>query len=136
MNKQELIDSLKESEGVRFKPYRDTVGKLTIGVGRNLDDLGISDDEANYLLNNDIERVLDQCTSLPYWLSLNDERKAVIAEMLFNLGLSGVKKFKNMSAALKENNFDKAAAEMLNSKWANQVGNRAVRLANRMKLGC
>lgn len=135
MNTQELIESLKESEGVRFKPYRDTVGKLTIGVGRNLDDLGISDDEVNYLLNNDIERVLDQCNSLVYWSALNDERKAVVAEMVFNLGLVGVKKFKNMSAALEAGNFDQAAVEMMDSKWAAQVGNRAVRLANRMRLG-
>jgi len=125
-------------EGLRLKPYRDTVGKLTIGVGRNLDDVGISEDEALYLLENDIQRAIQDATDIfgaEIWLSLDEIRQAVILDMLFNLGKPRFLTFRKFIQAIKEKNFSKAAFEMLNSRWARQVGRRAERLAYMMRTG-
>jgi lysozyme len=133
LKKMLLID-----EGLRLKPYRDTVGKLTIGIGRNLDDVGISKDEALYLLENDIQRAIKEATQIfgTYrWLSLDKVRQAVILDMLFNLGKTRFLTFKKFIQAVKEKDFEKAAEEMLDSKWAKQVGRRAKRLAYMMKTG-
>lgn len=125
-------------EGLRLKPYRDTVGKLTIGVGRNLDDVGISKEEALYLLENDIQRAIREASKIfgsTVWLSLDEVRQAVIIDMLFNLGKPRFLTFKKFIQAVKEKDFKKASYEMLNSKWAKQVGKRAERLAYMMETG-
>jgi len=125
-------------EGLRLKPYKDTVGKLTIGVGRNLDDVGISKDEALYLLENDIQRAIQDATDIfgaENWLSLDEIRQAVILDMLFNLGKPRFLTFRKFIQAIKEKNFSKAAFEMFNSRWARQVGRRAERLAYMMRTG-
>jgi len=125
-------------EGLRLKPYRDTVGKLTIGVGRNLDDVGISKEEALYLLENDIQRAIREASEIfgsTVWLSLDEVRQAVIIDMLFNLGKPRFLTFKKFIQAVKEKDFKKASYEMLNSKWAKQVGKRAERLAYMMGTG-
>ncbi len=121
-----------EHEGLRLKPYRDSVGKLTIGVGRNLDDVGISEEEALSLLDHDIGNVLQGLEREPVFHTLSELRRAVLTDMAFNLGLAGLKEFRLMYAALADADFERAAAEMLDSTWAGQVGRRAKRLAKMM----
>jgi len=123
-------------EGIRNKPYRDTVGKYTIGIGRNLDDIGVSEDEIALMLKNDIDRadkaVRGICLSFDH---LSDARKAVLLNMCFNMGPTRLSGFVNMLGAIHEGNFDEAANQMLASRWAQQVGARAVRLAKAMREG-
>jgi lysozyme len=131
-----LVAELKRDEGVRLKPYVDTVGKTTIGVGRNLTDVGISDDECTMMLQNDIGRTtaaLDR--SLPWWRALDPVRQRVIVNMAFNMGMVGLLTFKNTLAAMQSGSYAAAAAGMLSSKWAVQVGARAERLADMMRTG-
>lgn len=130
-----LEELIIRHEGFELKPYRDTVGKLTIGVGRNLDDVGIHPDEASLMLKNDIERCRVEASEFVWFENLDEKRKMVIISMLFNLGLTRFLGFKKMIAALELNNFDRAAAEMLDSKWAVQVGKRAEELSAMMRYG-
>ena len=136
MNRDILKSMLKLHEGVVLTPYKDTVGKTTIGIGRNLDDVGISLDEATYLLNNDIQRVEDDLDrELPLWRSVSETRQLVLADMCFNLGINGLLGFKNTLAAIWDGRFDDAAEGMRQSKWAGQVGKRADKLISMMKDG-
>ena len=131
-----MITMLKRHEGYRKHPYKCTANKLTIGYGRNLEDVGISQEEAEILLMFDIGRVVDDLNSVSSLNSkLNQARTEVCIMMIFNLGLNGFLKFKKMIKAIEEQNFGKAADEMLDSKWANQVGNRANELAEIMRKG-
>ena len=123
-------------EGLKLKPYMDARNKLTIGVGRNLDDLGISKDEAMLLLHNDIDRIrreLDK--SLPWWRKLSETRQKVLISMAYNLGVGGLLEFNRMLSALQDGDYATAAQEMLSSLWANQVGTRAIELADMMENG-
>ncbi|BBE08565.1 lysozyme [Mycoavidus cysteinexigens] len=130
-----LLAELKRDEGERFKPYFDTVGKITIGVGRNLTDGGISQSECEILLNNDIENTLAWLDrSLPWWRTLDAVRQRVLIHMAFNLG-GNLLTFRNTLSAMQRNDYAAAANEMLASKWATQVGQRALRLANMMRTG-
>ena len=131
-----LIDQLIRDEGLRVKPYRDSVGKLTIGVGRNLDDVGISKDEAAFLLHNDIRAAEDDLGKALAWTTnLDPIRRAVLVNMTFNMGIGGVLGFKKMLASIQAGNFEQAADEMQNSAWSEQVGPRAARLAKQMASG-
>lgn len=130
-----LQAELVRDEGERLKPYRDTVGKLTIGVGRNLDDVGISHDEALMLLAKDIVRAelwLDR--NLPWWRGLDPVRQRVLVNIAFNLG-GRLLSFKNTLKAVQANNWQAAHDGMLDSLWAKQVGQRAQRLAYMMLTG-
>lgn len=124
-----IIKMLIEHEGIRLKPYHDITGKLTIGIGRNLDDCGISKEEALLLLENDIQQVLTKLQTIPIFNSLSESQQVALADMAFNLGFSGILKFKRMWAALEKGDFNLAAAEMLNSKWAKQLPARASELS-------
>lgn len=136
MDKQALLKQLIDDEGVRLKPYRDTAGKLTIGIGRNLDDRGISMSEATAMCENDINAVCNELDrEIPWWKQMSEARQLVFANMLFNLGLVRFKGFKGMLARAKEGRYSEAADEMLDSKWAKQVGMRAARLAMMMRKG-
>lgn len=127
---------LRIDEATREKPYRDSVGKLTIGVGRNLDDVGLSPDEINYLLANDIKVADRDARALfPSFDDLSDNRKAALVNMAFNLGYARLGAFVGLRAAVAASDFLQASAHMLNSKWATQVGNRAERLAKVMREG-
>jgi lysozyme len=130
-----LVDLLKRDEGVRLFPYRDTVGKWTVGVGRNLDDVGLSVDEVEYLLANDIKRTEADARQYPWFDALDETRKAVVLSMIFNLGPKGFAGFKNTIASIARGDYADAASRMLQSRWATQVGNRAVRLAAAMRTG-
>ena len=131
-----LLDMLMRHEGVRLKPYHDTVGKLTIGVGRNLDDVGISRDEAMYLLNNDVNRtVAGLRATYPWFAELSAPRQDAITDMTFNLGLHGFGQFHQTIAHLVAKRWSDAAKEMLDSHWAIQVGVRAQELATMIETG-
>lgn len=136
MNRQKLKDQLVIDEGLRLKAYRDTVGKLTIGIGRNLDDRGITRDEAMVLLETDVALVEAELDgALPWWRKMTDARQNVLANMCFNLGLSKLLGFKNTLAAMQRGDYEAAARGMLDSLWAKQVGVRAARLASTMRTG-
>lgn len=131
-----LRDLLMKHEGLRLKPYKCTAGRLTIGIGRNLDDKGISEDEAQLMLKNDIEYFTYECKEhIINFEQLSEVRQWVLIDMCFNLGIGGLLKFKNMLSAIETNDFNTAADEMLNSAWAGQVGNRAIELAEMMMKG-
>lgn len=135
-NEDRLIAELTRDEGLRNKPYKDTVGKLTIGVGRNLDDVGLSDQECVYLLHNDIVRsVADLDNNLDWWRDMSDTRQRALINMCFNLGWPRLSGFRNMLAALKASDYDKAASEALDSRWAQQVGSRSERIAEMYRQG-
>ncbi len=131
-----LQEMLIRHEGIRLKPYRDTVGKLTVGVGRNLDDVGITREEALMLLNNDIDKVRREVRrTFPWFASLNPVRQNVVLNMVFNLGLPRFRRFTKTIAAVKAKHWDEAARQMLDSRWAEQVGRRARELAEMIKTG-
>ena len=131
-----MIRQLRLHEGERLKPYRCTAGKLTIGVGRNLEDRGITAEESAYLLGNDIDRFATELLrALPWVAQLDEVRQRVLLDMAFNLGMAGLLTFKNTLATIKAGDYQKAAAMMLDSKWAGQVGQRAERLSRMMYTG-
>jgi len=129
---QILKDQLIEMEGYRQLPYRDSEGFLTIGIGRNLQQVGIDLDEAEFLLVNDINHAVKQLEKLDWFNALNEMRQIVIVNMCFNLGYAKLLQFKNMIQALKDKDYNKAAQEMLSSLWARQVPNRAQKLSEIM----
>jgi lysozyme len=131
-----LADALVRDEGLRLKPYRCTAGKLTIGVGRNLDDVGISREEAMHLLDNDIARVKADAThAFPWFGRLDQVRQDVVLNMIFNLGINRFSQFHQTIKCIEAFDYAGAADRMLQSLWAKQVGARAVRLANQMRNG-
>jgi len=130
-----IEEQLVLHEGLRLNPYRCPAGKLTIGVGRNLEDKGISMAEALFLLRNDVEEVRTQLERYPWYTQLDPVRQKVLIDMAFNLGIGGLMQFRKMLAALEAGDYGKTADEMLDSKWARQVGKRAQRLAEMMRTG-
>lgn len=134
INMKEMVKQLELHEGLRLKPYYDTVDKLTIGIGRNLEDTGISKAEASFMLQNDLIRIIAELDEqMPWWRELTENRRRILVDMAFNLGTFGLSQFRDMLAATKVGDFDGASKEMLDSKWAKQVGGRAERLAKAMK---
>lgn len=139
-----LISELRRDEGVRYRPYKDSVGILTVGVGHNLAvrpiHIGwtypLSDAQVNQLLAEDLAEVFAELDShLPWWRSLSYPRQRVLANMSFNLGTASLLTFANTLAAIKAGDWQKASNGMLKSKWAGQVGDRAKRLAAMMLQG-
>lgn len=137
MNLTAFKAHLEWAEGRRSKPYKDSANppRLTIGVGRNLDDKGLREVEIDFLLANDMEDAISDAAQLPYWGSLNDARQLCIADMLFNLGAVRFAKFARLNAALIAGDYETAADEMEQSVWYDQVGRRAVRLVKAMRSG-
>ncbi len=132
----DLQSQLIRDEGVRLKIYQDTVGKWTIGVGRNLSDDGISQSEAMMLLSNDIAATGKALqTAIPWSMALDDVRLGALTNMAFNMGVGGLLQFKNFLAAMQQGNWTEARNQMLDSKWAEQVGSRAQRLAIQVETG-
>lgn len=135
-NRNTLARQLRLHEGERLWPYRCTAGKWTIGVGRNLDDQGISPEESAMMLANDITAVDANLTrQLPWVTRLDDVRRRVLLDMAFNLGVGGLLEFKRTLAAVERGQYQQAAEMMLQSKWAGQVGQRAQRLSRMMATG-
>lgn len=162
MNYQLTLAQLKGHEGLKLIAYKCSEGYWTIAYGRNLETKGLSPDEcllifgkqlnkseaieslktksltleqAEELLLNDVAEVEEQVFEQFGDLDLNEPREAVLINMSFNLGFAGLLKFKNMIAAISSGDFEKASTEMLDSRWADQVGNRAKELAEQMKTG-
>lgn len=134
MNALELI---KKHEGLRLKPYQCPAGKLTIGYGTNIED-GITEQEAELLLMSRVVQVrheLNQVFLLGERTAMGKARYEALTDMVYNLGLPVFLGFKKTIKALREGNWDKAAAEMINSRWAMQVGRRATTLAQIIKTG-
>lgn len=128
-----LRTQVQTDEGCRLMPYTDTVGKLTIGYGRNLTDNGLRPDEAVLLLDNDLAAAIaDVERAYPIVRTLSSVRQIVLANMCFNLGIGRLSLFRQMWAAVMAGNFQQASVEMLASEWARQVGARATRLAAMM----
>lgn len=141
MDRQKLIAELTRDEGKKSFPYLDCCGKpwrqctcavkgkLTIGIGRNLDDTPLSSEEMGYLANNNISDAMqDLDNHLPWWVKLNEVRQRVLVNMCFNMGIGSLLGFKNMLSYAERGMFQESAIEMHNSKWAGQVGPRASRL--------
>lgn len=129
-HRERLRQYLIVAEGLRLKPYHDTVGKLTIGVGRNLTDVGISALEAYALLDHDIDRAIIALVGKFPWLDEQDPvRQAVLVELAFNMGIASLAGFTNTLAAFRLNDYPKAADGLKKSKWYRQVqASRSARL--------
>lgn len=134
--RQKLRVLLTRHESYRQFPYVDITGHITVGIGRNLSDRGISTTEAFELLDDDIIYFSDKLNHvLPWFSKLNEPRQIALIDMCFNLGVQGMLNFHEMIIALQNGDFDKASDEMLNSKWAAQVGERATCLSSIIKTG-
>ncbi len=143
----DLQEQLIRDEGVKLFVYDDAndnpvvpgytlVGHPTIGIGRALDTRGITMAEALYLNNDDIQAVQNGLLdSLPWLANLDVVRFAALENMAFNLGVNGLLGFTETLAAIKQGNYELAAEDMLQSEWAQQVGDRANRLAQQIKTG-
>tara|TARA_R110000796_G_scaffold111580_1_gene223102 strand:- start:1280 stop:1699 length:420 start_codon:yes stop_codon:yes gene_type:complete len=134
-----IIEMLRKHEGVETHAYKCTANKTTIGVGRNIDPdggIGLSSDEINYLLLNDIKRVDSEISGAFIWYrTLNTARKDAIMDMCFNMGLPRLSKFKKALAGMALGDYNEAASEFLNSRWAKQVGQRAITVTDIIRSG-
>jgi len=135
MDREAFERHLIWAEGFRNKVYTCPAGKLTIGVGRNLEDRGISDDEVLYLLRNDIAAAERDAKTLSYYDQLDEVRQLVVCDMVFNLGLTRWLRFTEANKALSAHDYERAADEMVDSKWYTQTGRRAKRLVEAMRTG-
>lgn len=132
----EAKNLIREHEGLRLRPYKDTEGYVTIGYGRCLDKKPLKLEEAEYLFNNDFnDALLEVKTNIPFFENLNYARQIVLIDMCFNLGIKGLLGFKNTLRYVGEGNYEQAAKNMLKSKWAKQVKGRAVKLSKMMETG-
>lgn len=130
------LDSIKRHEGWRSKAYQDTEGIWTIGYGRNLQELEISLELGTQWLLEDIQNAEKEARKFPEWDYLDTEaRQDAFVEMVFNMGSPRVSGFRNTLRAIREQDWEEAATEMLDSKWADQVGVRARRLSEQMRTG-
>ena len=136
MNKNRFIKQMRFHEGVRNKVYKDHLGIETIGVGRNLVDRGLSDEEVDYLLTNDITIVENELDNgLSWWRDLDEVRQRALAALAFNMGLPRLHGFVKMLDALQRRDYHAAADELLDSKYAKQVGERSNRVAEMIRTG-
>jgi len=134
--RQHLISQLMAHEGLRLKPYTDAVGKLTIGVGRNLTDKGLSSQEAMLLLDHDVDEAVTDCATFPWFVTLDSVRQRAIVDLRFNLGPGGFRLFKHLIAAMAQQDYTRAARELVASKWFGQVGpTRAAHLRAMLETG-
>lgn len=134
---EQLIRMLRVHEGVSHHVYKCPAGYETIGVGRNIADsgIGLTDEEIDYLLTNDIERCYKELDVFQWFTDLDEVRQFAIVDMCFNLGLTRLLKFRNMISALENKDYDEAAEQALDSAWASQVGNRAHTIAAILRTG-
>ena len=134
MNK--LIEQLKIHEGFRSNVYTCSGGKKTVGYGRNLQDIGISEEEAEMLLKNDIYEATNQLlNAFPWMATFSDVRISAMINFTFNVGIGTVKTFTKSIDALKKKDYNLAADMMLDSRWANQVGDRAIQITEQIRTG-
>ena len=156
-NKDKLVEKLITHEGLRLQVYKDTLGIDTIGIGRNLEDRGITDEElewmdipnidtvyeygiseadAMYLAENDVQIVEEELLHThPCVDRLDAVRQLILVDMAFNMGVPRLSGFKKMWAAIHDEDYPTAAKEMLDSRWATQVKGRSTKLAHAMHHG-
>ena len=131
MNYDILLEQLKDFEGLELKAYQCTAGKTTIGLGRNLDDYGITEEEAYYLAKNNIYELEDELDrAIPWWRQLDDARQRALINLSYNVGTTTLLKFKKTLQYLEDGSYEEAAEEVLDSRWAKQVGRRATFISN------
>ena len=131
MNYDILLEQLKDFEGLELKAYQCTAGKTTIGLGRNLDDYGITEEEAYYLAKNNINELEDELDrAIPWWRQLDDARQRALINLSYNVGTTTLLKFKKTLQYLEDGSYEEAAKEVLDSRWADQVGRRAIFISN------
>ena len=134
-----LLAMLKRHEGMETHAYECSEGKVTVGVGRNIDKeggIGLSDDEVDYLLQNDVERVIKELAAeYPWFSDLDDVRRDAMVDISFNLGATRLRLFKRALSAMEVGNYAEASTEFLDSKWARQVGGRALELTDMISSG-
>jgi len=137
--RDKLIEMLKQHEGVETHAYKCSESKITIGVGRNVDKgggLGLSDDEVDYLLQNDIDRVVSELDSEYDWFSdLDEVRQDALIDISFNLGQTRLRAFKMALSAMADSDWGEAADQFMDSRWSGQVGNRAKELTDMIRTG-
>lgn len=135
----QLIETLKRHEGVRSHAYKCSENMITVGVGRNLDEnggIGLSDDEIEYLLLNDIERCDEELENAYGWYrTLSKPRRDAMINLCFNLGLTKLRGFVKALEAMSRGQYDVAADEFMDSRWATQVGDRAVEVTELIRTG-
>ena len=135
---EQLLEMLKRHEGVKSHVYLCSAGYETIGVGRNISKsgMGLSDDEVDYLLENDIVRVIKELSSeYPWFKDLDDVRKDAMIDISFNLGATRLRGFKRALAAMEVADYKLAAKEFLDSKWSRDVKGRSHELASMIETG-
>lgn len=135
LDRDALRRQLIRHEKLVKRPYYDTAGKLTIGIGRNLTDRGLSEAESLYLCDNDIDVAVHALMAYVWFVDLDPVRQAVLANMMFNLGALRFAGFRRLIDAVAHGQYSLAADEMLDSAWSQQVGDRAVELAAQMRTG-
>ena len=141
MNYDKLLESVKKHEGYRNKVYLDTLGKRTVGVGHLCvenfweDDKEYEEDFLMDILKKDLQQAIRQANSMCEGLKISEDAKIIIIEMIFQLGGTGVSKFRKMWQALQQDppDYAEASAQMLDSRWAKQTPNRAQEMAKHMK---
>lgn len=136
VNLQLLRDQLINEEGIRFTPYTDTRGKVTIGVGHNLTDNGISQSVMYAILQEDINEVIsDLDMNIPFWKNMDEVRQRALADVCFNIGIVQFLNFHKMISALVSQDYVAAAYELKTSAWYGEVGARGPKLVNMLLLG-
>lgn len=135
MDLTKLSQQILQHEGLRLMPYKDTVGKLTIGVGHNLTDKGLTRTQAMFILHDDINDVINFLHfRLPWVELLDDVRQRAITDLTFDL-MGGILSFKQMLIHLQRGEWNEAADELLSSLFAKQTGQRAIDLAHMIHTG-
>ena len=143
-DKQRVIDQLKIDEGIVFEIYKDHLGYPTFGIGHLVlesdpeygQEVGtpVSEERCLEVFDHDLEVTVNECKVLfPDFDEKLDEVQEILINMMFNMGRTRLSKFKKFIGALNEENYDEAANQMMDSRWYNQVGNRSVRLVERMR---
>ena len=134
-----LTEMLRRHEGVETHAYKCTSGKITLGCGRNIDPdggIGLSDDEIEYLLQNDTARCAEELgREFPWFSGLDQIRADAMIDLCFNIGITSLRKFVNANAAMARDDYNEASAQYYQSKWASQVGDRAIEICAMIKTG-
>lgn len=133
-----LVEQLRKHEGVRSHAYKCSANMMTVGVGRNIDEnggIGLSDDEIDYLLTNDIKRCQAELLAFSWFVDLDPVRQDAMTNLLFNLGMTRLLGFKNALSAMERSDFETAATEFMDSRWAQQVGYRADEVCEMIRTG-
>lgn len=125
-----------EFEGKSLTPYLDHLGNITIGIGRNIDANGITEQECQMMFDHDFHSAFQEAQkNISCFLNLDEVRQYILTDMVFNMGWPRLSKFKKFLAALEKGDYDKAADEMVDSRWYHQVGRRSRKLVEMMRNG-